>query len=165
MEPIKLYTHDMKKIGELRFGNHILPVYNDLHTPLFKSSDVAEFSGYGGPIKDFNKYTIPRACEIDEYFVVPRDDDPNNKEGEYYLDERGLYSVLTIANNRAARLWRRAIFDEIIRIRKERGINIVEQFEEWDHSIDDYYFDDSTGKMMRSITLPGGDVEQVEVKE
>lgn len=165
MKPVKLYAHDMKKQGELRFGNHILPIYNDLYEPLFKSSDVAEFVCYGGPLVDFNKWTIPRACEADEYYLVPYDDDTEEKDMQYYLDERGLYSILAFSRNQTARLWRRAIFDELIRIRKENGINIAERFEEWDHSIDDYYFDDSTEKMMRSVTLPGGDVEQVEVKE
>ena len=38
---------------------------------------------------------------------------------------------------------------------------MLEQFQEWDHKLDDIYFDEETGMMMQSVTLPGGDVDQI----
>ena len=60
-----------------------------------------------------------------------------------------------------ARSWRRVVHDELINMRKEKGRNIAEQFEEWDHAIDNIYFDEETGQLMQSVTVPGGDVIQI----
>ena len=46
-------------------------------------------------------------------------------------------------------------------MRKEKGRNITEQFEEWDHAMDNIYFDEETGQLMQSVTVPGGDVIQI----
>ena len=51
--------------------------------------------------------------------------------------------------------------EELIALRRSRGKNISEQFEDWDHRADAIYFDEETGMLMRSVTVPGGDVEQV----
>ena len=169
MEPIKLYAHNMKIVGELRFANHILPVYNDLEEPLFKSSDVADLIGYSewatDDVKCFNHAIIDRECEADEYYIVPYDDENDESMTQVYLNEKGLYSLLAQARTRLARFWRRAVWEELIKVRRDNGINVVEQFNEWDMIAGDYYFDDATGKMMKSVTVAGGDVEQVEVSE
>lgn len=162
MKDIKLYAHNMKKVGEFRFANHILPVYNDLEEPLFKSSDVRELVDPESDIKNFNQWVVKQRCEHDEYYLVPIDNTNDESTMQIYIDERGLYTLLaTSRNSAAARLWRRAIFDELRKVRKEAGLNIVDQFEEWDRYVDDYYFDDATGKLMKSVTVAGGDVEQV----
>lgn len=49
----------------------------------------------------------------------------------------------------------------MIALRRSRGKNISEQFEDWDYMADTIYFDEVTGRLMRSVTVPGGDVEQV----
>ena len=51
--------------------------------------------------------------------------------------------------------------DELINMRRTKGRNIAEQFEEWDHALDNIYFDEETGKLMQSVTVQGGDVEQI----
>lgn len=33
--------------------------------------------------------------------------------------------------------------------------------EEWDHAMDNIYFDEGTGQLMQSVTIPGGDVIQI----
>lgn len=58
-------------------------------------------------------------------------------------------------------VWRRVVHDELINMRKEKGRNITEQFEEWDHAMDNIYFDEETGQLMQSVTVPGGDVIQI----
>ena len=50
------------------------------------------------------------------------------------------------------------IFDDLVTY-------IVEQFEEWDHELDTIYFDEERGILMQSVTVAGGDVEQVPYEE
>ena len=45
--------------------------------------------------------------------------------------------------------------------RKSRGMTIKDQFDEWDDLLDTVYFDEKTGILMQSVTVAGGDVEQV----
>lgn len=78
-----------------------------------------------------------------------------------FLTESGLYSVLAQSRKPVARAWRRVIAEELIALRRSRGKNISEQFEDWGHMADTIYFDEVTGRLMRSVTVPGGDVEQV----
>lgn len=164
--PVNFYIHDMKKVGEFTFGLHILPVYFSLEEPLFRSSDVMELMGdgleYGGNIDYFNDWIVKKRCEADEYYLIPYDDKNDPSMMQVFICESGLYSLLAQSNSRVARFWRRVIFDELTRLRKERGLNIVQQFEEWDTAAGNYYFDDATGKLMKSITVAGGDVEQEE---
>jgi hypothetical protein len=40
-------------------------------------------------------------------------------------------------------------------------LNVVEQFEEWDRELDTLYWDEETQTLMQSVTVQGGDVEQV----
>ena len=69
--------------------------------------------------------------------------------------------MLSQSRKPIARKWRRIIHEELIRLRKSRGNDIVEQFEEWDHELDTIYIDEETGMMMQSVTVQGGDVIQV----
>lgn len=38
---------------------------------------------------------------------------------------------------------------------------MAEQFQDWDDAAESIYFDEETGMMMQSVTVAGGDVEQV----
>ena len=58
-------------------------------------------------------------------------------------------------------VYKRQVHDELINMRKEKGRNIAEQFEEWDNAMDNIYFDEETGQLMQSVTVPGGDVIQI----
>jgi hypothetical protein len=44
-------------------------------------------------------------------------------------------------------------------------MNVVQQFDEWDHALDDLYFDEETQMLMRSVTVQGGDVIQVPYRQ
>lgn len=79
--------------------------------------------------------------------------------GKSHLSQKLAQSRKTLA-----RAWRRVIHEELIALRRSRGKNISEQFEDWDHQADTIYFDEATGMLMRSVTVPGGDVEQVPFK-
>ena len=70
-----------------------------------------------------------------------------------FITERGLYNVLSHSHKPVARAWRRIIANDLINLRKSKGKNIVEQFEEWDKKTKNIYFDDQTGIMIEPISL------------
>lgn len=78
-----------------------------------------------------------------------------------FLTETGLYNVLSQSRKQIARGWRRIIHNELIFLRHSREKDIVEQFEDWDHELDNIYFDEETGRLMQSVTVQGGDVIQI----
>ena len=132
---------EVKIVGEIKFKTCTLPVYRDLDEPLFKAGDVAELMDYGPN----NIWNLTNLCEEDERLVLSSEVAGQHRRVTF-LTESGLYSVLA---------------EELIALRRSRGKNISEQFEDWDHMADTIYFDEVTGRLMRSVTVPGGDVEQV----
>lgn len=147
---------EVKIVGSIQFKNHSLPVYRDLNEPLFKAADVAELLEYGAN----NVWNLTNLCEEDETMVLPTMVAGQHRKVTF-ITETGLYNVLAQSRKTIARAWRRVIHEELIALRRSRGKNISEQFEDWDHQADTIYFDEATGILMRSVTVPGGDVEQV----
>ena len=78
-----------------------------------------------------------------------------------FITETGLYNVLSQSRKPLARAWRRVVHEELIALRRSQGKNVAEKFDEWDHLADNIYFDEERGCLMRSVTVQGGDVEQV----
>lgn len=147
---------EVKIVGSIQFKNRTLPVYGNLDEPLFKAMDVAELLSYG----DNNVWNLTNVCEDDEKLVLPAIVGGQRRKVTF-VTETGLYNVLAQSRKPIARAWRRVIAEELIALRRSRGKNISEQFEDWDHRADAIYFDEETGMLMRSVTVPGGDVEQV----
>lgn len=147
---------ETKIVGSIRFKNYTLPVYGDLDEPLFKATDVAELLDYGAN----NVWNLTSLCEEDEKLILPAMVG-GQRRMVTFLTETGLYNTLAQSRKPIARAWRRVIHEELIALRRSKGKNISEQFEEWDHRADAIYFDEETGVLMRSVTVPGGDVEQV----
>lgn len=150
---------EVKIVGSIRFKNYTLPVYGDLDEPLFKAADVAELLDYGAN----NVWNLTNLCEEDERLVLPADAG-GQRRNVTFLTETGFYNVLAQSRKHVARAWRRVVHEELIALRRSRGKNVSDQFEDWDHQADSIYFDDETGMLMRSVTVPGGDVEQVPYK-
>ena len=98
--------------------------------------------------------------ETDEKLILPMVVAGQSRSVSF-VTESGLYNILAQSRKPLARKWRRLISDELINLRKQRNYNVLEQFQEWDHKLDDIYFDEETGMMMQSVTLPGGDVDQI----
>lgn len=146
----------MEIVGTITFMKHSLPVYASLESPLFKASDIATLIDYS----EGNTWKMLELCEIDEKLNLPMVV-AGQKRSVSFVTETGLYNVLSQSRKPIARAWRRVIHEELINLRKSRGNDIVEQFEDWNHSADTIYFDEETGMLMQSITVPGGDVEQV----
>ena len=140
----------MQIVGIIKFDNSNVCVYEDINDPLFKLRDIARMLRFEGTIDE-----LVSLCEHDE--VIDGD--------EYFINERGLYSLLSQLRDSTSRKWRRVIFNQLIELRKSRNMNIVDQFDEWNHALDDIYYDEETGILMESVTVAGGDVTQVPYKE
>lgn len=149
----------IKVEGTLEFDNKRLDVYGDVNEPVFRASDIANMLGYS----EGNTWKLTMLCEHDEKLVLPLVV-AGQKRQTSFVTENGLYNILSQSRKPIARKWRRVIHDELIRVRRERGMDILAQFEEWDHEADTLYFDDETGILMQSVTVQGGDVEQVVYK-
>lgn len=140
----------MQIVGIIKFDNNNVCVYEDVNDPLFKLRDIARMLRFEGTIDE-----LVSLCEHDE--VIDED--------EYFINERGLYSLLSQLRDSTSRKWRRVIFNQLIELRKSRNMDITEQFDEWDHALDNIYYDEETGMLMESVTVAGGDVIQVPYKE
>lgn len=146
----------MKVVGQIRFDNKFLDVYRTLDNPLFRAGDISSLIEYS----DGNTYKMLEMCEEDEKLKLPIVV-AGQRRVVSFVTENGLYNILSQSRKPIARKWRRIAHDELILLRKSRGKNVVEQFEDWDHMLDDIYIDEKTKILMQSITVQGGDVIQV----
>lgn len=147
---------NIEKVGTIIFDNRSLPVYSSLDEPLFRATDVASMIDYS----EGNSWKLLELCEQDEKLNLPVVV-AGQRRTVSFVTENGLYNILSQSRKPIARKWRRVIHNELINLRKSRDMDIVDQFEEWDHMLDTIYFDDETGTLMQSITIEGGDVIQV----
>lgn len=149
---------EIKIVGEIRFQTKVIPVYGDLDAPLFRAQDIADLVEYG----EGNVWNLLRLCEDDEHLKLPL-----LVSGQYrqttFVTETGLYNILSQSRKSMARAWRRVVHEELIEMRRAQGMDVAQKFEEWDHAADNIYFDEERGCLMRSVTVAGGDVEQVPV--
>ena len=147
-------------VGTIKFDNKLLDVYSSLDEPIFRAIDIAAMIDYS----EGNSWKMLEMCEQDEKLNLPMVV-AGQKRTVSFVTETGLYNILSQSRKPIARKWRRVIHDELIRLRKSRGKNVVEQFKDWDHEADTLYFDEETGMLMQSITIQGGDVIQVPYEE
>lgn len=145
-----------KVVGTISFDKKQLDVYSNLDDPIFRASDIASMIDYS----DGNTWKMLEMCEHDEKLTLPLVVAGQRRQVSF-VTEHGLYNILSQSRKPIARKWRRVIHDELIELRKARNMNILERFYEWDHALDDIYFDQETGMIMQSVTVQGGDVEQV----
>ena len=150
----------MNKIGVIDFNNQVLDIYGTVDRPCFIAADVAKIMEYSNG----NTQEMLNLVEEDEKFlsmVKPLTKRGGNKKESWFVTELGLYNVLSQSRKPTARLWRRVVHQQLINIRKARGLKIEDQFDEWDSILDTIYIDEKTGVLMQSVTVAGGDVEQV----
>lgn len=146
----------VKVVGTIKIDNRELDVYSSLDEPVFKASDIAMMLDYSAG----NVWNLLGMCEEDEKLLLTMVV-AGQKRQVSFVTERGLYSILEQSRKPFARKWRRIVNNELIALRKARNLNILDRFEEWGHELDNIYFDEETGMMMESVTVAGGDVEQV----
>lgn len=144
----------IKKVGEITFDNNKLDVYSSMNEPLFVGYEVAEMLGY----EEVSE--IIAFCERDQHMQL-KADWRGLDASVRFITESGLYNVLSQSKTVAARKWRKVIHDKLIEARKQKNMDISEQFEEWADEMDDIYYDEDTDTLMRSVTIVGGDVVQV----
>ena len=146
----------MEIVGQIRFDGHVLDVYNSLDEPYFLGQDIAKLIDYSAG-KTGQMISL---LETDEYLtdMVYRS---GQKRHMHLVTEMGLYNLLSQSRKPIARKWRRVVHSNLILMRRNNKLTIEGQFEEWDSRLDDLYIDPDTGILMQSVTIPGGDVEQV----
>ena len=147
---------NIEVVGTIKFDDQALDVYASLDDPMFRATEVATMIKYSGG----NTWKMLEMCEVDEKLNLPIVV-AGQRRIVSFVTEHGLYNILSQSRKPIARKWRKIIHEELIQLRKARNLNILEQFDEWDHELDDLYFDDETGILMRSVTVHGGDVIQV----
>ena len=147
---------EIKIVGEVRFQTYSLPVYGDLDDPMFLVKDVAETLH----ISKGDMFGILRAISPERKLKASISFNGEIKEANF-ITEAGFYDILSQSQLPTALMWRHIITDQLVSARKEAGLNIIEQFDEWDHIADTLYYDEETGLVMRSVTVAGGDVEQI----
>lgn len=146
----------MKVVGTIKFDNKLLDVYRTLNNPLFRASDIANMIQYS----EGNTWKLLEMCEEDEKLNLPTVV-AGQRRNVSFVTETGLYNILAQSRKPTARKWRRVVHEELVKLRKARGMDILQQFDEWERLAEDLYFDEETGILMRSVTVQGGDVEQV----
>lgn len=142
-------------VGTIQFDNVSLNVYNSLENPVFRAIDVTNTIGI--PQEEFSR--VFDLCEKDEILYLPKIVD-DNSFSHIYMSEAGLYDILSQSRSAIARKWRRIIIKELINLRRGRGYTVIEQFDDWDHRLDDLYFDEETGELMETSLTQGGDACQ-----
>ena len=145
----------IKPVGEMQFDNRVLNVYSSVNEPIFKVSEIDNM--LNGRFRTGG--SLLALCEEDEKLKLPMIVAGQRVSVEF-VTESGLYSILSQSHRPIARKWRRIIHDEIIHLRRQRGLDIIAQFDMWDEALDALYFDEDTGILMQSVTVQGGDVEQ-----
>lgn len=154
-----MVNNSVKVVGQIRLGSSVLDVYGDLDEPLFKAADIANIIEYSYG----NTWRMLDMCEADEKLNLPMVV-AGQRRTVSFVNEHGLYSILSQSRKEIARAWRRVVYDELINLRRTKNLDISEQFDKWNNAMDNIYFDEATGQLMQSITTPGGDVEQIPYK-
>lgn len=85
------------------------------------------------------------------------------------VNELGIYETLFASRRLEARKFRRWTCGVLKKLRKQVGLEGYEVMrmtepeiqEDIDHILDTLFYDEETGKLMQSVTVQGGDVEQV----
>ena len=86
------------------------------------------------------------------------------------VNEIGIYEALFASRKLEARKFRRWSASVMQKLRKRVGLEGYEVMhmtdkdiqDDIDHILDTLFWDEETGKLMQSVTVQGGDVEQVE---
>ena len=143
-------------VGTITFDDRTLNVYQSLDEPVFRASDIATMIGYS----EGNTFKLLELCEKDEKLKLPMVVAGQTRYVSF-VTELGLYNILAQSRKLTARKWRRVVHAELVRMRREKGMTVVDQFDEWDDLLDTVYWDEEKKMLMQSVTVQGGDVEQI----
>ena len=150
----------MEIVGQIKFDGYILDVYNDLDVPFFRAAEVAKLIDYSAG----KTSQMLELIERDEHLLTVLQVAGQRRQVRM-ISEIGLYNVLSQSRKPIARKWRRIVHSNLVMMRRNNKLTIDGQFEEWDAMADDLYIDPDTGILMQSVTVRGGDVEQIPYNE
>lgn len=142
----------MDIVGHISYGELNLDVYESMDEPHFKVLDISQALGYR-----YDETNIDKLSAKAESFEVTID--IGTEPPTYYVTETGLYNLLAQSKKPIAKTWRQVIFKELIKLRKEKELKIDSWFDYLDEMSD--IFCDEDGVWWKSVTVAGGDVEQV----
>ena len=148
--------NNLKVVGTIAFDNRLLNAYGSLDNPIFRASDVANMIDYS----EGNSWKMLQMCEEDEKLNLPMVVAGQTRQVAF-ITELGLYNILSQSRKLIARKWRRVVHTQLVAMRREKGMTVVDQFDEWDDLLDTVYWDEELGMLMQSVTVQGGDVEQI----
>jgi prophage antirepressor-like protein len=148
--------NNLTVVGTIAFDNRLLNVYGSLDDPIFRATDIASMIDYS----EGNTWKMLQMCEEDEKLNLPMVVAGQTRQVSF-VTELGLYNILAQSRKLIARKWRRVVHTQLVAMRKEKNMTIVDQFDEWDDLLDTVYWDEELGMLMQSITVQGGDVEQI----
>lgn len=143
-------------VGTITFDDRTLSVYQSLDEPVFRAADIANMIGYS----EGNTFKLLELCEKDEKLKLPMVVAGQTRYVSF-VTELGLYNILAQSRKLIARKWRRVVHAELVRMRREKNMTVVDQFDEWDDLLDTVYWDEEKKMLMQSVTVQGGDVEQI----
>ena len=150
-----------------------------------RSSDVSQRldSDMMIKIKVDRKSTVANANIEDEedddqyYYRFDTDSNVVNSRGAktfhmIAVNEMGIYEALYASRKLEARKFRKWSASVMQKLRRKIGLEQYEVMrmtdkdiqDEIDYILDSIYYDEETGKLMQSVTVTGGDVEQIEFK-
>lgn len=149
----------MIKTGKIVFNNREIPYYLDPRDESiwFVAGDISSLLEYADNRAD----QMVDLVEYDEKCKKKINFGNGQKREVWLISELGLYNVLSQSRKPTAHLWRRVVHQQLIDIRLAKGMSIDDQFDEWDELLDRLYWDNEHKQWMESITVQGGDVEQV----
>lgn len=119
-----------KPVGTIKFDNKLLNVYVSVNEPIFRATDIASMIGYS----EGNTWKLLELCEHDEKLMLPMIVGKQIRHISF-VTLSGLINILSQCRKPIAKEMRNIIIDGIIRNRKDRGLNIIEQFDEWKERI------------------------------
>ena len=113
--------------------------------------------------------TSSNGVKSDNPLRVVRSRGENKTRWMLAVNEVGIYEALFASKRLEARKLRRWTASVLQRLRTHIGLEGYEVMrmtessvqDDIDHFLDTLFYDDKTEKLMRSVTLPGGDVDQV----
>lgn len=150
-----------------------------------RSSDVSQRldSDMMIKIKVDRKSTVANANIEDEedddqyYYRFDTDSNVVNSRGAktfhmIAVNEMGIYEALYASRKLEARKFRKWSASVMQKLRRKIGLEQYEVMrmtdkdiqDKIDYILDSIYYDEETGKLMQSVTVAGGDVEQIEFK-
>lgn len=97
-----MVNNSIKVVGQIRLGSSVLDVYDDLDEPLFKAADIANIIEYSYG----NTWRMLDMCEADEKLNLPMVV-AGQRRSVSFVNEHGLYSILSQSRKEIARAWRR----------------------------------------------------------